>query len=807
MIVSNTNSTKKIKACFSLLFAFCICISSLTFSAYALYRGDSTERNIFDSNDFRYNTDAYDITSDLTADFSEDDISEYYTLYAKAGSYVNNDLVFAISFNNLEVNPLEKHVLKIAYKTNLQKYTPSLDINSSGNDECWVPYSEFVIINNSEWNVMYVDLESVLSQGGSLANNYPEVNNPNVSLRFKFFGSHERTLTYDQYMSIRYIGFFETKAEAQAHTFTKISDSEYRELFGLNNVNIETAKEQEIREYLNDVETLKNEIINSPTTVTVTGTKYYVSNNGSDSNDGKSPATAWKTLDKVNNFKFSAGDGVFFERGGLWREGLVTKQGVTYSAYGSGAKPTFYGSVVGTGSGKWSETEYDNIWVFNSTFDSKSYPVNIVFNNDTAWGIRVTENPDKPGYRLDRGKCFNGIDYSDNSGLPFTGEEDLSGNLQFWYNSDNSKLYMYCEWGNPGTYFDTMEVVLSGNGIQSHGSGAINVTIDNICLKYFGNHGVSGYNTKNFTVQYCEIGFIGGNGLGNGIESWTNADNFYVHHNYAYQCYDCAFTAQGNAAPEAGKPYSQSSVYIKNVEMHDNVSEYCNTGLEFWNGVSKENYDLGIRAGMSDINLYDNYTLYAGYGWSTQRPTKDYNFFYGGTGANHCDYSNILIHNNVNMFTTHLGIYGRYITPDTDYAKRGGYTLYNNVYVTTDSAGLYRTTGLLSDFDCSALSYTRANEYNISKIQHYGIDVGSKYRIIDKNYLPFAFNSPYDVKLGDINGNGIIEPDDLIILHRYIAVFEREDTIFLEKNADLDSDGNITPIDVIVAARLIADVD
>ena len=79
---------------------------------------------------------------------------------------------------------------------------------------------------------------------------------------------------------------------------------------------------------------------------TITGTKYYVSNNGNDDNDGLSPETAWATPQKVNSFTFKDGDGILFERGGLWREVQMTqnKTSVTYSAYGDGPKPIFSGS-------------------------------------------------------------------------------------------------------------------------------------------------------------------------------------------------------------------------------------------------------------------------------------------------------------------------------------------------------------------------------------------------------------------------------------------------------------------------------
>ncbi len=45
---------------------------------------------------------------------------------------------------------------------------------------------------------------------------------------------------------------------------------------------------------------------------------YYVKPNGSDSADGKSDATAWKTIGKVNNFPFQPGDDVYFKCGGTW---------------------------------------------------------------------------------------------------------------------------------------------------------------------------------------------------------------------------------------------------------------------------------------------------------------------------------------------------------------------------------------------------------------------------------------------------------------------------------------------------------
>ena len=93
----------------------------------------------------------------------------------------------------------------------------------------------------------------------------------------------------------------------------------------------------------------KKEIFDTPDCLEISGNIYYVSNSGSDENDGKSPNTAWKSLDKVSSVEFAYGDGVLFKRGDLFRGEVYTKSGVTYGAYGEGEKPIFKNDRVKKG--------------------------------------------------------------------------------------------------------------------------------------------------------------------------------------------------------------------------------------------------------------------------------------------------------------------------------------------------------------------------------------------------------------------------------------------------------------------------
>lgn len=85
---------------------------------------------------------------------------------------------------------------------------------------------------------------------------------------------------------------------------------------------------------------------------------FYVSVDGDDSNDGRTIASAWKTLAKVNSVNFAPGDFVLFKRGGVWRESLRPQTSgslnhpISFQDYGdsSAAKPKFLGSIILTNS-------------------------------------------------------------------------------------------------------------------------------------------------------------------------------------------------------------------------------------------------------------------------------------------------------------------------------------------------------------------------------------------------------------------------------------------------------------------------
>lgn len=77
---------------------------------------------------------------------------------------------------------------------------------------------------------------------------------------------------------------------------------------------------------------------------TARGTTYYVNASGDDSNDGKTPAQAWRTITKVNSINFAASDRVLFAAGESFKGNLrfdykdagTPARPIVVSSYGEG---------------------------------------------------------------------------------------------------------------------------------------------------------------------------------------------------------------------------------------------------------------------------------------------------------------------------------------------------------------------------------------------------------------------------------------------------------------------------------------
>lgn len=348
---------------------------------------------------------------------------------------------------------------------------------------------------------------------------------------------------------------------------------------------------------------MRETIMNADDTLnTTSGNVYYISaSNGDDTNAGTSPDTAWKTLSgyRVNKSRLTEGDTVLFERGGIYRGEIASDKsilplvsGVTYGAYGSGAKPAIYGSKQNyVGLGTWSQTDTENVWVCSE--EILSDVGTIVFNHGQAVGVKRLKVSDDLATNL----------------------AELKSNFEFYHDLDTSKLYLYMDCNPSITFYD---IEICENSYMLFGNAnSTDITIENLSLRYGGGHAIR-FNSgaSNITITNCEIGFIGGSlqikgkdtRYGNGIEFWNSCSNITVENNWIYQIYDAGFTHQGGVIGDGSTGYVQQDIAFRS-----NLVEYCSFGLEFWAG----NPELDI---MRDIVYENNLIRLTGYGWGMVRP-------------------------------------------------------------------------------------------------------------------------------------------------------------------------------------------
>ena len=397
--------------------------------------------------------------------------------------------------------------------------------------------------------------------------------------------------------------------------FLALLDAAEGDLASINEVkqyevdNFAVADAAKMKKWRDQTDARIKEILNTPNMeIPANKTVYYVSNKGNDTNDGKTPETAWATLDKVNSAAAS-GSIVCFERGGLWRGQLQAKGNSIYTAYGTGDKPKLYASPKDLADpALWQKTDAENIWVYQANnLDIGT----LVFNHGENHAIKCVIRTES-----------NGETFNNTTGEPFKTYADLTTDMHFWHDySGSGKVYLYSDKGNPGERFDSIEANIKQNVIRINGA---NVTIDNLCIKYTGAHGVGSGTQTNLTVQNCEFGWIGGSiqseGIygrnygtryGNAVEIYGGCKNFVVTGNYIYQVYDAAITQQLNIA-DGNTARMDGMTYTKN------VIEKSNYSIEYF----LRNIDEKNVSGMSDFLIAENLMWWPGVGLSEQRPDK-----------------------------------------------------------------------------------------------------------------------------------------------------------------------------------------
>lgn len=410
---------------------------------------------------------------------------------------------------------------------------------------------------------------------------------------------------------------------------------------------------------VNEINSLVNErkqsiLTNDNGTVACVGTAYYVSNSGDDNNDGKSPETAWATLDRVNKHIFNDGDGIYFERNGLWRGAIKTNlDNIVISAYGNGDKPRIYGSPEnGADATKWelySENGDVKIWKYNGI---NSECAGIVLNDGKSVAKRVYA-------------WYDGQNFYDSSDMTtiFDMNSALCENLYFYcdinfgkeslpfypkHDELSKQIYLRCDEGNPGEIYDSIEFI-SKTVTEDVGTIVLgaNCVLDNICIMYNAGTAVSMTNYDNCTIQNCEFGWCGTK-LEVVFEPeedepgiWTDGNviqlissDCTVKNNYLHDI------DGGGIVFELGGDISDRVPFVGNT-ICGNLIERCGDPIYIRNN----DPDEVVEAAFGEMMIDDNYIIDTGYGWYENQPSYINPAFYTGHSQNALNYYGDIVEN------------------------------------------------------------------------------------------------------------------------------------------------------------------
>ncbi|MCD9022485.1 right-handed parallel beta-helix repeat-containing protein [Cohnella silvisoli] len=323
--------------------------------------------------------------------------------------------------------------------------------------------------------------------------------------------------------------------------------------------------------------------------VYATPTTYYVSfSAGSDSNNGTSANTPWKTLGKVSTQTFNAGDTILLKKGDTWTGETLYLNGngtntnwITLSSYGTGNKPkiTPYTSVA-------------NIPAANPTnLAANGLLYAIYLHNSAGWKITG----------LEIGFSKSGIvNVNDTSGTrnglwiedcyihdivkwplhPYPSEDNRVAPLQIMPYS----VGIYTHLDESSSLNERLQNVTVKNVTIERTDGPLeirksdNVTIENLTATDSYREGVIltgiNYDYPGTPIGILKNSVITNSGL-NGMVWGTAGLAFNAVHSFVADNVEIAYTVAPNGVDGVGIDYEglNKNVTVKNSYVHDNADE------------------------------------------------------------------------------------------------------------------------------------------------------------------------------------------------------------------------------------------
>ncbi len=400
------------------------------------------------------------------------------------------------------------------------------------------------------------------------------------------------------------------------------------------------------------------------------GHAYYVDPAGNDSNSGTSPTSPWRTVARVNAASLQPGDVVYFKAGGQWRETLAPANGgvagspITFTSYGSGAKPIISGSDLVTG------------WTLNSgsTYQAAlaTQPNNVYVDGGPGWGlthagavssmpagswywsasllyVRLADGSSPAAHAVEAATRVYGFKVNTGAGSSFSYitidglEFQRTGGYGIYFHD-------YASVGQPGL----AGIVIENNTVTQTGTGTVdggqyynavhfldethwtdNARIINNTISYCGGHNcLEAQDGNNVEVAGNDVSYYNHNGI-----DTKGASGILIHGNYVHDrpSMGAAFYIEDTTAYNADVTWEQNTIYnVSNgfqcaggaASVHVSCTVHNNSML---------NAGTGIFLGPSDtdtvsINVKNNITYGSGISFENDDGKGTYSIDYNDWG-------------------------------------------------------------------------------------------------------------------------------------------------------------------------------